>query len=481
MKTSYIHNYVNVIDDTTFEIQNQNINIEIKSPSSENVGVMIVGLCGNNGSTLTSSLIAHNNKISWETKDGTYNIDFLGSLYEYGNIHIGYHNNKPFTKLIKDMVPFVKLNQIVVGGWDICEENLYESCKNNRVIDKCLLDQLKNELEMIEPMKSVYYENFIAKNQSERAKNIMKNNNKWDDVLNIVTDINNFKKLNNIDKTIIVWSASTEKFTKDWVCPDDLIKDIKNNSIDVSPSIIFAVASLVSGSIFINTSPQNTISKAILKLAETYNTFACGSDLKSGQTKLKSVLVDYLVSSGLRPLSIVSYNHLGNRDGMNLDENPQFESKERTKRNVIDDVIDENPNLFKGKRPDHSVVIKYIPAVGDTKRAIDEYFSELFLGGKNILSIYNLCEDSLLAVPIILDIILFSELFSRVSFTLENGVIKHFNSDLSLLSFFFKAPTDNEKEPVVNSFFKQLYAIKNFIKICNGIPITDFTNLHLRF
>jgi myo-inositol-1-phosphate synthase len=481
MKTSYTHKYVNVIDNSTFEIQNQNINIEIKNPSSKNVGVMIVGLCGNNGSTLTSSLIAHNKKIEWETKDEKYNIDFLGSLYEYGNINIGYHNNKPFTKLIKDMVPFIKLEQIVVGGWDICEDNLYESCKNNKVINKCLLDQLKNDLEMIKPMKSIYYRNFIAENQSERAKNIKENSSKWDDLKSIINDINTFKQLNDIDKIIVVWSASTEKFTKEWICPDELIRDIQYSSSEVSPSIIFAVASLLTGSIFINTSPQNTISKAILKLAEKYNTFACGSDLKSGQTKLKSVLVDYLVSSGLKPLSIVSYNHLGNRDGMNLDETPQFESKERTKRNVIDDVIDENPNLFKGSRPDHTVVIKYIPAVGDTKRAIDEYFSELFLGGKNILSIYNLCEDSLLAVPIILDLILFSELFSRVSFTLDNDNVKSFNSDLSLLSFFFKAPTDNEKEPVVNSFFKQLYAIKNFIKICNGIPIEDFTNLHSRF
>ena len=88
---------------------------------------------------------------------------------------------------------------------------------------------------------------------------------------------------------------------------------------------------------------------------------------------------------------------------------------------VIDDIVDENPELFGGKNPDHEVVIKYVPSVGDSKRAIDEYYSELTLDGRNILSIYNLCEDSLLAIPLLLDIALFSEFFSRVIFVDENA------------------------------------------------------------
>ena len=480
MKTSYINKYVEILEDEKFIIKEEVIKIEIQDRPKKKIGVMIVGLGGNNGSTLTASLIAYKNKVNWETKDGDCHVDFIGSLYEYGNINIGYKNNKPVTKFIKDMVPMISPDDLVIGGWDICNDNLYIACKNNKVLEPTLLNKLKNDLEKIIPMKSIYYESFIASNQKSRANNTRKNPTKLEDFQSILEDISLFKTKNNLENVIIVWSGSTEKFTKEWNDVDEILDDLKNNSEYISPSVIFAMASTIYGSIFINTSPQNTISPAILKLAKINNTFACGSDLKSGQTKLKSVLVDYLVSSGLRPLSIVSYNHLGNRDGMNLDEAPQFESKEKTKRNVIDDVIDENPNLFKGQRPNHSVVIKYIPAVGDSKRAIDEYFSELFLGGRNILSIYNLCEDSLLAVPIILDIILFSELFSRVKFILEDGSSKTFDSNLSLLSFFFKAPTDTGREPVINAFFKQLYGIKNFVKICNGIPVEDFMNLQLR-
>ena len=475
MKTSYINRYTNIDNDDNITVHEELLNIEVQDKNNKKLGVMIIGLGGNNGSTFTAGLIAHKKKLKWENKYGIHNVEFLGSLAEFGSINIGYKKNKPYTKLIKDMVSLVNLNDIVIGGWDICSDDLYTACKNNKVIDTDLLNQIKEDLCDIVPLPSVYYEKFIAKNQKNRVNNTKEYYNKNSDVLDIQEDIKNFKKKHDLDNVIVLWSGSTECCTKNYDSIDDLFVDVYNDSEHISPSIVFAIAAITTGCIFINTSPQNTISPAIVKLAKEHDTFIGGSDLKSGQTKLKSVLIDYLTSAGLRPLSIVSYNHLGNRDGMNLDETPQFQSKEITKRNVIDDVIDENPKIFNGNKPDHTVVIKYIPSVGDSKRAIDEYFTELFLNGKNILSIYNLCEDSLLAVPIILDIIIFSEFFSRVR---VNG--EKFNSNLSLLSYFFKAPTEDENYPTINAFFKQLYAIKNFVKICNNLPIDDFTNLHLR-
>ena len=75
---------------------------------------------------------------------------------------------------------------------------------------------------------------------------------------------------------------------------------------------------------------------------------------------MKSVLVDYLVSAGIKPMSIVSYNHLGNNDGMNLSAPEQFKSKEISKSNVIDDIVASNQILYKSQddSPDHCVVIK---------------------------------------------------------------------------------------------------------------------------
>ncbi len=79
---------------------------------------------------------------------------------------------------------------------------------------------------------------------------------------------------------------------------------------------------------FINGSPQNALVPGVMELAEQRGVFVGGDDFKTGQTKLKSVLVDFLVSAGLKPTSIVSYNHLGNNDGKNLSAPKQFRSKE---------------------------------------------------------------------------------------------------------------------------------------------------------
>jgi myo-inositol-1-phosphate synthase len=476
----YDYKYVDIINSDTYNITEDSICINTKPLNDKKLGVMLVGIGGNNGSTFLSSMLAHQKGIKWENKNGIHSVDFFGSLYQYGTCNIGFKDNKPYTKLFREITDFKSPNNLIISGWDINSDNIYEACKKNKVLDTDLLKQLKNDLEKITPLESVYYENFIATNQKERATNIKKNKNKWDDFLYVKSDIQSFKIKNNLEKVVVMWTASTERFSKGtWKTIEELFLAIKNNDPEISPSIIFAAAAIFEGCIFINGSPQNTISESILSLAKKHNTFVAGEDFKTGQTKLKSVLVDFLASSGIKPLSIVSYNHLGNNDGYNLKEQPQFESKEITKRNVIDDIVDENKVLFNNKKPEHCVVIKYIEAVGDSKRAMDEYYSELFLDGRSTISIHNICEDTLLAVPLMLDIILFAEFFSRISFTLKDKTTVPFGSNLSLLSLFFKAPVD-DNNPIINSFFKQRYAIENFIKASKGFPINDFININNR-
>lgn len=171
----------------------------------------------------------------------------------------------------------------------------------------------------------------------------------------------------------------------------------------------------------------------VLELAKQRKVMMAGDDLKTGQTKLKSVLMDYLVGAGLKPESVVSYNHLGNNDGKNLSAPQTFRSKEISKRGVIDDMVLSNKELFSngvgGPKPDHLVVIKYVPYVGDSKRAMDEYTSAIAMGGLNTLVIHNTCEDSLLAAPIMLDLVVFMELFQRMEF---NIMVKGMSHDFSL-------------------------------------------------
>jgi len=218
-----------------------------------------------------------------------------------------------------------------------------------------------------------------------------------------------------------------------------------------------------------------------MELARRQRVFIAGDDFKSGQTKFKSAMVDFLVSSGIKPESIVSYNHLGNNDGKNLSSEAQFKSKERSKANVVDDVVHSNSIMYaENEKPDHCVVIKYVPYVADSKRAMDEYISRIFMGGKSQYVIHNTCEDSLLAAPLILDLIILTEFFSRIRYSLNNGEsFQDMDSVLTVLSFFLKAPKVPQGAPLVNAFFPQKGCLENIFRALMGLPPN--TNMGLEF
>ncbi|XP_013614437.1 PREDICTED: inositol-3-phosphate synthase-like [Brassica oleracea var. oleracea] len=178
---------------------------------------------------------------------------------------------------------------------------------------------------------------------------------------------------------------------------------------------------------------------------------------------LRSYPVDFLVGAGIKPTSIVSYNHLGNNDGMNLSAPQTFRSKEISQSNVVDDMVASNGILFEsGEHPDHVVVIKYVPYVGDSKRAMDEYTSEIFMGGKNTIVMHNTCEDSVLAAPIILDLVLLAELTTRIQFKAEyEGKFHSFHPVSTILSYLSKAPMVPPGTPVVNVLSKQRAMLEN--------------------
>jgi myo-inositol-1-phosphate synthase len=221
---------------------------------------------------------------------------------------------------------------------------------------------------------------------------------------------------------------------------DNLINAIKSGHEEVSPSTVFALASILENAPFINGSPQNTFVPGAIQFAEKHNAFIGGDDFKSGQTKMKSALVDFLINAGIKLTSIASYNHLGNNDGMNLSSQKQFRSKEISKSNVVDDMVAANTVLYKeGEHPDHTVVIKYMPAVGDNKRALDEYYAEIFMGGHQTISLFNVCEDSLLASPLIIDLVIVADMMTRISWKAEEAQeYRGFHSVLSVLSYMLK-------------------------------------------
>lgn len=449
-------------------------------------GVMIVGLGGNNGTTVMASLLAHKNKVSWHTARGEQHPTWLGSLTQASTVRLGSGPDGSDVYVpLKNMLPMTNPVDWVVTGWDISGMPLGDAMTRAAVLPYDLQRQLYTDMQAIKPLPSIYDADFIAANQGDRADNVL-TGTKQEQLETIRANIRDFKAENGLDKVIVLWSANTERFSA--VEPglntttEELLASIKEGKSEVSPSTLFAVASILEGSTYINGSPQNTFVPGVVEMAETHKVYIGGDDFKSGQTKMKSVLVDFMVSAGLKPVSIVSYNHLGNNDGKNLSAPATFRSKEISKSNVVDDMVASNGIMYEpGEKPDHCVVIKYVPYVGDSKRAMDEYTSEIFMGGLNTIVMHNTCEDSLLAAPLIIDLVTLAELCERMNIR-KAGETEWtgFRSVLSLLSYLLKAPMVPAGTPVINSLFKQRDAIVNILRAAVGLPAEHYMHLEHR-
>ena len=62
---------------------------------------------------------------------------------------------KDVHKPIKELLPMVNPCDFVISGWDISADNLYDAAKKARVLEPDLLNQLKPELEKIQPLPAV--------------------------------------------------------------------------------------------------------------------------------------------------------------------------------------------------------------------------------------------------------------------------------------------------------------------------------------
>jgi len=456
-------------------------------------GLLMVGWGGNNGSTLSATILANRHNIVWRTKAGVQQPNYIGSMLRASTVRLGSDpsTGKDVHVPVSDVLPMVHPNDLVLGGWDISGARMDEAMKRAEVLDWDLQRQVMPHMAALgKPLPSVYYPDFIAANQEARADNIVPGTDKQAHLEQLRADIRRFKAEHGLDRAVVFWTANTERYSE--IIPgvndtaDALLAAIKASHSEVSPSTLFAVAAILEGEPFVNGAPQNTFVPGVIELAERHKAFIGGDDLKSGQTKLKSVFAEFLVNAGIKPLSIASYNHLGNNDGHNLSAEPQFKSKEISKSSVVDDMVDANHLLFKrpeagaakgtkaakGEHPDHIVVIKYVPAVGDSKRAIDEYYSEIFCGGRSTINIFNECEDSLLATPLILDLAILTELLTRVKYRDVSAGEAEFSplySVLSLLSYMLKAPLVKPGTDVVNSLNRQRNALETFLKACIGL------------
>jgi len=457
---------------------------------------MLVGWGGNNGTTVTAGVLANRQCVAapaparaspagrglrWQTKEGERSANYWGSLTQASTCRLGSCEGEdvyvPFCKLL----PMADPNDLVLDGWDISALPLGAAMARAQVLELGIQAQLRPAMDALRPRPSIYDPSFIAANQAARADNVI-GGSKAEQVAQVRQDIRDFRARNGLDAVVVLWTANTERYCQVTPGVHDseaaLRAALAAGCPELSPSTLFGLACVDEGVPFINGSPQNTFVPGLLEAATRLRVVVGGDDFKSGQTKMKSVLVDFLVSAGLRPAAIVSYNHLGNNDGYNLSAPQTFRSKEISKSNVVDDMVASNGILFKeGEHPDHVVVIKYVPAVGDSKRAMDEYTSDIFMGGRNTIVMHNTCEDSLLASPLILDLVLLTELLTRMELrkTEEGGAavseaFHGFHPIAVLLSYLTKAPLFPPGISVVNALPKQRAMLENVMRAAVGLP-----------
>lgn len=189
-----------------------NIITEKKVPT---LGVMLVGLGGNNGSTLVAGLMANKKGLEWETKNGMMKANFYGSFTQSATCHVGFKQDESSGHLedvykpVKDLLPMVDPCDIVVSGWDISGMNLYEACKRAKVLEPDLLKQLKSELQRIVPLPAALNKDYIAANQETRADNLVTGSNR-EVIEQLRQDIRDMKA--RVDKVVLLWTANTEQY-----------------------------------------------------------------------------------------------------------------------------------------------------------------------------------------------------------------------------------------------------------------------------
>jgi len=382
----------------------------------------------------------------------------IGSLTQMGTIRLGKRTENKLPK-IKDFVPLAGLEDLVFGGWDVYEDNVYEAAMNARVLDANLLRDVREELQAIKPMRAAFDRNYVKNLDGKYVKDI---DNRYELALAVMEDIKNFKAENNCDRIVLVWCGSTEIYFEPSEVHESLAafeQGLKDNDLRIAPSMIYAYAALKLGIPFANGAPNLTVDiPALIELAKETNTPIAGKDFKTGQTLMKTILAPGLAARSLGVNGWFSDNILGNRDGLVLDDPDNFKTKEVSKLGVLEDIFkpEVNPDLYGDMY--HKIRINYYPPHGDNKESWDNIDIFGWLGYKMQIKINFLCRDSILAAPIVLDLALFIDLAKRANMS---GIQEW-------LSFYLKSPQTIPGVPAENDIFKQLMKLQNTLRYIMG-------------
>ena len=417
------------------------------SPADGKLGVLIPGL-GAVGTTFIAGVEAVKKRIAQP----------IGSLTQLGTIRLG-KRTEHRVPAVRDFVPLAEMDDLVFGGWDIFEDNGYEAALKAGVLDERLLDQVRPEVERVRPWAGVFSQDYVKKLDGRHVKT---GTSKMDLAEQVMADIDGFRQAHGLERLVMILCASTEVFLTPQPVHQSLgafERGLRESDPAIAPSMIYAYAALQRGIPFANGAPSLTVDiPALLELADSRGVPVCGKDFKTGQTLMKTILAPGLKSRMIGLSGWFSTNILGNRDGEVLDDPDSFKTKEESKLSVLDQIL--QPQLYPDLYGDftHKVRINYYPPRGDNKEGWDNIDIFGWMGQPMQIKIDFLCRDSILAAPLVLDLVLFLDLAQRSGM---RGIQEW-------LSFYFKSPMCAPGLYPEHDLFIQLMKLKNTLRHMRG-------------
>jgi myo-inositol-1-phosphate synthase len=418
------------------------------APADGRLGVLTVGL-GAVASTLIAGVELAKRGIGLP----------IGSLTQMGTIRLGKRteNRNP---LVRDFVPLAGLDDLVFGAWDPFPDDAYVAASRAGVLEGPKhIEAVADALRDVRPMKAAFDRAYV---KNIDAGNVMGSISKRAMLEAIREDIHAFRDRHHVDRLVMIWCASTEVFIEPGPAHMDLEsfeRAIDANDPTIAPSMLYAYAALQEGVPFANGAPNLTVDVPALRhYATEHGVAISGKDFKTGQTLIKTVIAPMLKARMLGLSGWYSTNILGNRDGEVLDDPESFKTKEESKLGVLEHILtpDQFPDLYGNVF--HKVRINYYPPRGDNKEGWDNIDIFGWMGYPMQLKIDFLCRDSILAAPLALDLVLFSDLAQRAGL----GGIQEW------LSFYYKSPQVAPGLHPEHDLFIQLTKLKNTLRWMMG-------------
>ena len=382
----------------------------------------------------------------------------IGSLTQMGTLRLGKRTEGRVPR-ISEFVPLTAVEDLVFGAWDLFEDDAYTAARKAGVLEENLLRELKTELTAIHPMQAVFNPRYVKKLE---GKHVKQGDTKWDLAQQLIEEIQQFQKAHKVNRLVMIWCGSTEVFinpSEVHQSVETLEEGLKANDENIPSSMVYAYAALRLGIPFANGAPNLTVDvPAFYELAAENKVPICGKDFKTGQTMMKTILAPGLKARLLGLSGWFSTNILGNRDGEVLEDPGSFKTKEESKLSVLEYIL--QPDLYPDLFDDfyHKVRINYYPPRRDNKEGWDNLDIFGWLGYPMQIKIDFLCRDSILAAPLVLDLVLFLDLAKRAKMS---GIQEW-------LSFYFKSPMTLPSLYPEHDLFIQLMKLKNTLRYMQG-------------